>query len=92
MLPGQPDRRASIRFPSQLEGWIVGKPPHEPIQCTVSDLSDGGARLTVSAPVDIPLEFELKIPDHGAVAWVKLIWASGDQYGVEFTDQSPSEL
>ncbi|MBD2745904.1 PilZ domain-containing protein [Microvirga sp. BT688] len=82
----QPERRASIRFPTHLEGWIVGKPPHQPVQCTVLDLSDGGARLTVPAPADIPVEFELKIPDHGALASAKLIWASGDNYGVAFTD------
>ena len=86
MLLGQPDRRASIRFPTQLEGWIIGKPPHQPVQCTVLDLSDGGARLAVPAPADIPLEFELKIPDHDAVAAARLIWASGDHYGVAFTE------
>lgn len=82
----QAERRASIRFPTQLDGWIVGEAPHAPVRCTVWDLSDDGVRLIVPAPADMPLTFELKIPDHGAVAAAKLIWASGNQYGVAFTD------
>lgn len=82
----QPERRASIRYPTGLDGWIVGEPPHQPVRCTVWDLSDDGVRLIVPGPADMPLTFELKIPDHGAIAAAKLIWACGDQYGVAFTD------
>ncbi|WP_432807263.1 PilZ domain-containing protein [Microvirga terrae] len=58
----------------------------EPIACTVWDLSETGARLVVPSPADVPLEFELKIPNQGAIARVRLIWSSGNSYGTQFTD------
>jgi hypothetical protein len=42
-------------------------------------------RLVIPAPADIPLEFELNIPDKGAVAMVRLVWTTGSHYGARFT-------
>jgi hypothetical protein len=80
-----PERRSSERFPTSLEGWFAGETTGDPVACTVWDLSETGVRLIIPAPADIPLEFELKIPNEGAIAKLRLIWAIGDHYGARFT-------
>ncbi|QRM35583.1 PilZ domain-containing protein [Microvirga sp. VF16] len=86
MKHGLPERRSSKRFPTQLDGLIVGDQGQRPIACLVSDLSEVGVRLVVSAPADVPLEFELQIPAQGASASVRLVWTDGVHYGATFTD------
>jgi hypothetical protein len=68
MHPAMPERRSAERFPTSLEGWFASEMTGDPIACTVSDLSETGVRLVIPAPADVPLEFELKIPDARAVA------------------------
>ena len=80
-----PERRSSERFPAGLEGWFASETTGDPVACTVWDLSDTGVRLVIPAPADIPLEFELNIPDKGAVAMVRLVWTTGSHYGARFT-------
>jgi len=53
--------------------------------CTVWDLSETGVRLVIPSPADVPLEFELKIPNAGAVSRVRLVWTTGSHYGARFT-------
>jgi PilZ domain len=86
MHPGLPERRSSERLPMALEGWIAGEASGDPIACTVSDLSETGVQLIIPPPADVPLEFELKIPNEGAIARLRLIWAVGHLYGARFTD------
>jgi hypothetical protein len=78
------DRRLNERLPTALEGWFFSDTTGDPKACTVWDLSETGVRLVVPAPADIPLEFELKIPNERAIAKVRLVWASGSHYGAAF--------
>jgi hypothetical protein len=84
MHPAMPERRSSERFPTAFKGWFASAMTGDPMACTVSDLSDTGMRLVIPAPADVPLEFELKIPDARAVARVRLVWTTGCQYGARF--------
>jgi hypothetical protein len=86
MTIGMPERRSHARFPTVLDGFITGTEGRAPIECSVWDLSQSGVRLVISGPADIPLEFELQIPDAGATALVRLVWASGSHYGARFTN------
>ncbi len=86
------ERRSGERFPTTLEGWILSETNGDPIACTVWDLSETGVCLLIPPPADIPLEFELKIPNQKAVAMVRLIWAIGDRYGARFTDEVGERL
>jgi hypothetical protein len=79
-----PERRSIERFPVALEGWFASETTGDPIACMVSDLSATGVRLVIPAPADVPLEFELTIPDAQAVAMVRLVWTSGSHYGARF--------
>jgi hypothetical protein len=49
-------------------------------------MSKSGVRLVISGPADVPLEFELRIPDAGATAMVKLVWTDGTHFGARFTN------
>jgi hypothetical protein len=80
----RPERRSHERFATVLEGVIPGAADRASIACSVRDLSESGVRLVISGPADIPLEFELRIPDAGAIAMVRLVWASGSHFGARF--------
>ncbi|MBM1172001.1 PilZ domain-containing protein [Microvirga arabica] len=90
MNQGQPERRSSARVRTRLTGRVAGE-DHVPIvDCLLWDLSATGARLVFPDPAAIPLEFDalefsLQIPEQGASARVRLIWTTGDVYGVMFT-------
>lgn len=86
MSLGLPERRSDERFPTMLEGWIRDPKSTARIRCSVRDLSRSGVRLVVSGPADVPLEFELEIPDAGATAMTRLVWTDGTHYGARFTD------
>ncbi|MBD2750126.1 PilZ domain-containing protein [Microvirga sp. BT688] len=87
MPSAMPERRSAERFLVTLGGWFTGELTGDPIACTVSDLSETGMRLVIPSPADVPLEFELKIPDAQAVARVRLVWTTESQYGARFTGQ-----
>lgn len=79
------ERRSAERFHTKLTGHIVG-PDAPSIDCVLLNISKTGARITVPQPAEIPLEFQLQIPEEEASAKVRLIWSSGIDYGVMFTD------
>jgi hypothetical protein len=86
MHPGPSERRSNERLSTALEGWIASEASGDPIACTVWDLSETGVQLIIPPPADVPLEFELKIPNEGAIAKLRLIWAVGHHYGARFLD------
>lgn len=85
MRPRVPERRSAERFPTSLEGWFTSEMSGDPTVCTVWDLSESGVRLVIPPPADVPLEFELAIPDAQALARVRLVWTDGVHYGARFT-------
>jgi hypothetical protein len=85
MSLGQPERRSDTRFATMLEGWILDTKSNARIECSVWDLSHSGVRLLISGSADVPLEFELEIPDAGATAMTRLVWTDGTYYGARFT-------
>lgn len=59
-------------------------------QCTVTQLSEVGARLNVPASLALPDRFELAIPQRGLELRARLVWRKDDQAGVAF-DEPPEE-
>ena len=53
------------------------------IDCTVCDLSEGGARLKVASVVGIPDSFELMLAGE-PVRFCRVIWVKATQIGVAF--------
>ena len=63
-------------------------------ECTVKDVSDGGAKLTVGDLIEgLPLrEFFLVLSSTGlAYRRCKLAWVNGDQIGVTFVRRKPAK-
>jgi aspartate/glutamate racemase len=85
MSLGLPERRSNERFATMLNGWIRDPKSKARIECSVWDLSQSGVRLVISGCADVPLEFELQIPDAGATAMTRLVWTDGTHYGAQFT-------
>jgi len=78
------ERRRTRRFPTRLEGRIVPRGDAPLLECVVYDLSEMGVRLVLCEKGELPLEFELEIPDEGARASVRVIWTNGREVGAEF--------
>ena len=81
------DRRQSERLPSILEGRIVlGRDaPH--LQCTLRDISSTGARIWLPAAIELPQQFELRIPALEQTMPVQLMWSNGKTHGVMFQEE-----
>ncbi len=56
------------------------------VDCTIRNLSDGGAKLQVSGAVTLPDEFELSIPQRNQKRRVRLCWRNDDFCGVAYLD------
>ena len=71
------DRRAVIRA---LDGGHIS-------DCTVSDISAGGARVTLDRTGPLPQEFTLCLTDNGNVyRECKVAWRRESVIGVQFVD------
>jgi hypothetical protein len=57
------------------------------LDCTIRNISDGGAKLQVSGGVTLPGEFYLIIPQRGLHRRVRLCWRNEDFCGVAFVGE-----
>ena len=75
------ERRASPREVVNCPGSIVTGAAAQ--DCLIADMSDGGVRLFVQAPV--PEEFSLVIKNgHDATHKCRVVWRLDDELGAEF--------
>ena len=77
-------RRSSMRRETNLAGRILTDKRRTPIECTVRDLSDNGARIDVREDALLPYEFELEVPDMNLLVRTRVAWANGKGYGLMF--------
>ncbi|MEN0001392.1 MAG: PilZ domain-containing protein [Pseudomonadota bacterium] len=54
------------------------------IECTVRDISDGGARLQFADTAVLPPTFELSIPIDGTITPCEVVWMKSGMVGVKF--------
>ena len=54
------------------------------LDCTVRDLTDTGAQLTLTDVSALPPEFELEIPSKSLQVQARLMWSRGKNHGVSF--------
>jgi hypothetical protein len=60
------------------DGWPLG-------ECTMSDISDGGAQLVISEIEDLPNELLLSLSRDGTVRrQCELVWREAGRIGVRF--------
>ncbi|HEX8167889.1 MAG TPA: PilZ domain-containing protein [Beijerinckiaceae bacterium] len=78
------ERRESRRRKTLLAGKIVFGADRITMDCSIRDLSMGGARLSFADPVGLPNEFELQLPSRGTVFRAEVRWRRGREVGVKF--------
>ncbi len=78
-----PERRNVARHWTLKKAHIALKGHAATIDCTVLNLSDGGALLGVESPIGIPDSFDLVL-DHAPVRNCLVMWRQAAQIGVEF--------
>jgi hypothetical protein len=76
------DQRQSPRRKVQFPAWIDIGNDTAPRNCTVVDVSDGGARVMVEASSDLPKEFYLVLTKSGTRRRCRLVWSSEQEIGV----------
>jgi len=81
-----PERRSSKRVPVHLEAHVVCDTSSSSAECIIRDISSTGARLVFPCLAEIPVEFVLQIPGTDAAARGRLIWSTGQENGIMFTD------
>jgi hypothetical protein len=65
----------------------MGRPP---IVCSVWDVSEGGTRLKMSEPIDLPRVVHILIGNIRRTAWV--VWQKADHVGLEYFPHRPRTL
>lgn len=78
------DHRSTVRVRSFLRAEIIHSHGNSRTECTVRDLSDGGARVEAPASVTIPEYFELFIPMRNITRKARMMWRAGNEIGVSF--------
>src|SRR5438067_9259980 len=79
------DRRRTLKM-----GKIVFDRKQCVMDCTVRNLSDGGACLLLTSVIGIPSEFELAMGD---VSWeCSVAWKTANQIGVSFRPPGSSPV
>jgi len=83
------DNRKHVRMPGNNRAAVIHLGPDQmPIMCTVADISEGGAGLTVIALQGIPDQFELEIKGEAVRRSCKVAWKKGpNRLGVSFESQ-----
>ena len=78
------DARRAIRVRTFLQARISYGEGAISTECTVSQLSDTGARLTVASTVALPDVFDIAVPQRGIACRAKQVWRNDDQVGIDF--------
>jgi hypothetical protein len=77
--------RRSMREPVQFPAWIDIGDGSQPHDCTVLDVSDGGARILLLSPAELPKEFWLVLTkDRTRRRHCRVVWRANTQAGVEY--------
>ena len=78
------DNRRFARQAVAIEARILLRNGWSTMNCTIRDLSEGGARLQAAFATALPATFELQIPGENASVTVRQLWRMGDDIGVQF--------
>jgi hypothetical protein len=87
-VDGEPGTRPERRTVSRLRVLMEGKVFWEEGQrtgCSVHDLSEAGARISLPAHAHLPTEFHLMAPKTASGHAAALVWRAGSAAGVAFS-------
>jgi len=80
-----PDRRMAQRSRALLAGKLIVGNGAMSSDCTIRDMTDGGARIRISHAVGLPKAVMLLVIKDGLVFEANVAWRRGDELGLEFT-------
>lgn len=80
------ERRASPRMHVLQRGIIIFNNRLSTVECTIRNLSQGGARLKLAAPILLPEQFQLMFLKTRVERNVEIVWRTDREIGVRFTD------
>lgn len=80
------ERRRSVRMRTLKPAFIALEEWSSKINCTVRNISDGGARIRLERPLALPEYFLLKITVSGPLRRVRKCWHINNEIGVEFCE------
>jgi hypothetical protein len=78
------ERRTTQRQKTLLAGKAIFGANRFVLDCSVRDLSAGGAKLSFADPLEMPDLFELHLPSRDSVFRAEVRWRKGRQIGVKF--------
>lgn len=78
------DQRWHLRRTTTVKAKVVIGSGSPPLNCTVQNLSAGGAQLTLENGVALPPTFVLEVPTLDLRVDTQVIWSRGQQHGVTF--------
>lgn len=81
---GIPEGRRAERLRTYIGARAVFNNGQSTMDCQVRNLSQTGAKLTLSESVGLPKAFILEIPSRNKSFKAELRWRAGDSVGVEF--------
>ena len=82
------ERRKNFRVEWNSPGRIYHRSGRFAGLCTVSNFSNGGAKIVGLDPSTVPDEFILRLSPHGHAHRCHVAWRSKDGLGVEFIDST----
>jgi len=91
--PGEKNReeqRRGTRHKSFLRGCIYFNNRRASVECHIRDISQHGARILISAAVNIPDVIELYIPQSELTQRARVEWREREEIGVAFIDATPT--
>jgi hypothetical protein len=80
------ERRRNFRVEWNSPGKIYDCNGRFARPCTVSNFSNGGAKIVCLGHHKVPDQFILRISPHGRARRCRVTWRAKDGLGVEFTD------
>jgi hypothetical protein len=78
------ERRENRRRKTLKGGRIVFNGGWSTLSCTIRDISDRGAKLSVESALGVPAQFTLEFGDGGASRGCVVKWRNPSTLGVEF--------
>ena len=86
------EARRAERVRSFLRARIVFNNSNTTIECTIKNISAGGAKIELGNAMSIPETFDLEIPQKGRMHRARLSWRNDTAIGVEFVDDEPARF
>jgi len=80
------ERRSSFRRATNCRAWIECSDRAQSRSCIIVDMSNGGARIAVASPYELPEELSLILAVGGGniIRRVRIVWRANAEVGVRY--------